>query len=96
MAGELTAKYGPDGRLVEQTYPGGVVRKDTTNAVGETTSRTFTRTSENKVIWAQTTDISTQGQVAKDTTRAEEVRPGGSLPNLGGATLPRSAMRENR
>ncbi|MFE2108123.1 ricin-type beta-trefoil lectin domain protein [Kitasatospora sp. NPDC059463] len=68
VAGEFTAKYGPDGQLVEQTYPGGIVRKDTTNAVGEETGRTYTRTSDNKVIWAQTTDISTQGQVAKDTS----------------------------
>ncbi|WP_380286460.1 DNRLRE domain-containing protein [Kitasatospora purpeofusca] len=68
VAGEFTAKYGPDGQLVEQTYPGGIVRKDTTNAVGEATSRTYTRTSDNKVIWAQTADISTQGQVAKDTS----------------------------
>ncbi|MFJ3792545.1 ricin-type beta-trefoil lectin domain protein [Kitasatospora sp. NPDC090091] len=68
VAGEFTAAYGPDGQLVEQTYPGGIVRKDTTNAVGEATSRTYTRTSDNKVIWAQTADISTQGQVAKDTS----------------------------
>ncbi|MFF7633360.1 ricin-type beta-trefoil lectin domain protein [Kitasatospora sp. NPDC008050] len=68
LAGEFTAKYGPDGQLTEQTYPGGIVRKDTANAVGEATSRTYTRTSDNKVIWAQTTDISTQGQVAKDTS----------------------------
>ncbi|MFE7564056.1 RHS repeat domain-containing protein, partial [Kitasatospora sp. NPDC057500] len=68
VAGEFTAKYGPDGQLVEQTYPGGIVRKDTTNAVGEATSRTYTRTSDNKVVWAQTTDMSTQGQVAKDTS----------------------------
>ncbi|MFF2660042.1 ricin-type beta-trefoil lectin domain protein [Kitasatospora sp. NPDC058032] len=68
VAGEFTAKYGPDGQLVEQTYPGGIVRKDTTNAVGEATSRTYTRTSDNKVIWAQSADISTQGQVAKDTS----------------------------
>ncbi|MEV0535982.1 hypothetical protein [Kitasatospora sp. NPDC050463] len=64
MAGEFTAKYGPDGQLVEQTYPGGIVRKDTVNAVGEATGRT----SDNKVIWAQSADISTQGQVAKDTS----------------------------
>lgn len=68
VAGEFTAKYGPDGQLVEQTYPGGIVRKDTVNAVGEATGRTYTRTSDNKVIWAQSADISTQGQVAKDTS----------------------------
>ncbi|MFJ2193063.1 ricin-type beta-trefoil lectin domain protein [Kitasatospora sp. NPDC087861] len=68
VAGEFTAKYGADGQLVEQTYPGGIVRKDTFNAVGEATSRTYTRGSDNTVVWAQTTDISTQGQVAKDTS----------------------------
>ncbi|MEV7603558.1 ricin-type beta-trefoil lectin domain protein, partial [Kitasatospora sp. NPDC089797] len=68
VAGEFTAKYGADGQLVEQSYPGGIVRKDTFNAVGEATSRSYTRSSDNTVIWAQTTDISTQGQVAKDTS----------------------------
>ncbi|GHH61234.1 hypothetical protein GCM10018781_07300 [Kitasatospora indigofera] len=68
LAGEFTAKYGPDGQLTEQTYPGGIVRKDTTNAVGEATGRTYTRTSDNKVVWAQTVDVSTQGAVAKDTS----------------------------
>ncbi|MFJ8476182.1 ricin-type beta-trefoil lectin domain protein [Kitasatospora sp. NPDC094011] len=68
VAGEFTAKYGPDGQLVEQTYPGGIVRKDTFSAVGEATNRTYTRGSDNTVIWAQTTDMSTQGQVAKDTS----------------------------
>ncbi|WP_033348698.1 ricin-type beta-trefoil lectin domain protein [Kitasatospora aureofaciens] len=66
VAGEFTAKYGPDGQLVEQTYPGGITRKDTFNAVGEATSRSYTRGSDNMVVWAQTTDVSTQGQVAKD------------------------------
>ncbi|MEV7776132.1 polymorphic toxin-type HINT domain-containing protein [Kitasatospora sp. NPDC086791] len=68
VGGEFAAKYGPDGQLVEQTYPGGIVRKDTYNAVGEATSRSYTRSSDSMVIWAQTTDISTQGQVAKDTS----------------------------
>ncbi|MFF2073888.1 ricin-type beta-trefoil lectin domain protein [Kitasatospora sp. NPDC058162] len=68
VAGEFTATYGPDGQLVEQTYPGGIVRKDTFNAVGEATGRSYTRSSDNTVVWAQTTDISTQGQVAKDTS----------------------------
>ncbi|MEV7600035.1 ricin-type beta-trefoil lectin domain protein [Kitasatospora sp. NPDC089797] len=68
VAGEFTAKYGPDGQLIEQSYPGGIVRRDSFNAVGEATSRSYTRSSDNTVIWAQTTDISTQGQVAKDTS----------------------------
>ncbi|MFE4977507.1 ricin-type beta-trefoil lectin domain protein [Kitasatospora sp. NPDC056651] len=68
VAGEFTATYGPDGQLVQQTYPGGIVRKDTFNSVGEATGRTYTRGSDNTVIWSQTTDLSTQGQVAKDTS----------------------------
>ncbi|MBO1414659.1 ricin-type beta-trefoil lectin domain protein [Streptomyces sp. FH025] len=68
VAGEFSAKYGPDGQLVEQIYPGGIVRKDTFDAAGHATGRSYTRTSDNTTIWAQTTDVSTQGQVAKDTS----------------------------
>ncbi|MFD7413579.1 ricin-type beta-trefoil lectin domain protein [Kitasatospora purpeofusca] len=67
-AGEFTAKYSPDGQLVEQTYPGGIVRKDTLNASGKATSRTYTRLSDGKVVWAQSQEVSTQGQVVKDTS----------------------------
>ncbi|WP_405004022.1 ricin-type beta-trefoil lectin domain protein [Kitasatospora purpeofusca] len=65
-AGTFTAKYSPDGQLVEQTYPGGIVRKDTLNASGKATSRTYARVSDGKVVWSQSEELSTQGQVAKD------------------------------
>ncbi|WP_159042533.1 DNRLRE domain-containing protein [Streptomyces sp. IGB124] len=68
VAGEFTAKYGPDGQLTEQTYPGGIARKDATNAAGAATSRTYTRMSDGSVIWSQNIDVSTQGAVAKDTS----------------------------
>ncbi|MER7845079.1 ricin-type beta-trefoil lectin domain protein [Kitasatospora sp. NPDC096077] len=67
-AGEFTAKYGPDGQLVEQTYPGGIVRKDTLNASGKAVARSYTRASDDTVIWAQTNELSTQGQIVKDST----------------------------
>ncbi|WP_327674809.1 ricin-type beta-trefoil lectin domain protein [Kitasatospora sp. NBC_00458] len=67
-AGEFTAKYSPDGQLVEQAYPGGIVRKDTLNASGKAVARTYTRTSDGKVVWAQNEELSTQGQVTKDTS----------------------------
>ena len=67
-AGVFTAKYSPDGQLTEQTYPGGIVRKDTLNASGKPVARTYTRTSDNKSVWSQTNDISTQSQLVKDTT----------------------------
>ncbi|MGW4652026.1 DNRLRE domain-containing protein [Kitasatospora sp. NPDC004289] len=68
LAGEFTAKYGPDGQLTEQTYPGGIVRKDSFNAVGSATGRSYTRTSDGAVIWSQSVEVSTQGAVAKDTS----------------------------
>ncbi|MFE7191775.1 ricin-type beta-trefoil lectin domain protein [Kitasatospora sp. NPDC057541] len=67
-AGEFTAKYSPDGQLVEQTYPGGIVRKDTLNASGKAVARTYARTSDGKVVWAQNEELSTQGQVTKDSS----------------------------
>ncbi|MFD4908921.1 ricin-type beta-trefoil lectin domain protein [Kitasatospora purpeofusca] len=67
-AGAFTAKYSPDGQLVEQTYPGGIVRKDTLNAAGKAVSRTYTRVSDGKVVWSQSQELSTQAQVVKDTS----------------------------
>ncbi|MFJ3216708.1 ricin-type beta-trefoil lectin domain protein [Kitasatospora sp. NPDC086801] len=49
VAGEFTAKYGTSSQLVEQTYPGGIVRKDTFNAMGVATGRTYSRNSDNTV-----------------------------------------------
>ncbi|MER7758038.1 RHS repeat-associated core domain-containing protein, partial [Kitasatospora sp. NPDC097643] len=66
--GEFTAKYSPDGQLVEQTYPGGIVRKDTFNASGKAVARSYTRASDGAVVWSQTNELSTQGQVVKDAT----------------------------
>ncbi|MFF0390525.1 ricin-type beta-trefoil lectin domain protein [Kitasatospora sp. NPDC004615] len=68
VAGEFTATYGPNGQLTEQTYPGGIVRKDTFNAVGEATGRTYTRAADGATVWSQSVDVSTQGAVAKDTS----------------------------
>ncbi|MFI5532970.1 DNRLRE domain-containing protein [Kitasatospora sp. NPDC051853] len=70
LAGEFTATYGPDGQLVEQSYPGGIVRKDSFNAVGSATGRSYTRASDGAVVWSQSIELSTQGAVAKDTSSA--------------------------
>ncbi|MGW4897651.1 DNRLRE domain-containing protein [Kitasatospora sp. NPDC004240] len=67
-AGEFTATYGPDGQLAEQSYPGGIVRKDTANASGKAVTRTYTRTSDSKTIWAQNQEVSTQAQITRNTT----------------------------
>ncbi|MFB7325548.1 polymorphic toxin-type HINT domain-containing protein, partial [Streptomyces sp. NPDC056190] len=71
VAGTFTAKYGPDGQLVEQTYPGGYVRKDSFNAAREATGRTYTRTSDGTVVYGQHIELSTQGAVASDTSSTD-------------------------
>ncbi|MEU7510957.1 DNRLRE domain-containing protein [Streptomyces sp. NPDC042898] len=71
VAGTFTAKYDPEGRLVEQTYPGGYVRKDTFNAAGGATGRTYTRTSDGEIVYGQHLDMTTQGAVAADTNSTD-------------------------
>ncbi|GED87757.1 DNRLRE domain-containing protein [Streptomyces sp. 6-11-2] len=71
VAGRFTAKYGPGGQLVEQTYPGGYVRKDTFNAAGEATGRTYTRASDGEVVYGQHIELTTQGAVASDTSSTD-------------------------
>lgn len=71
IAGTFTAKYDSQGRLVEQTYPGGYVRKDTFNAAGGGTGRTYTRVSDGEVVYGQHLDMTTQGAVATDTNSTD-------------------------
>ncbi|MFF9147850.1 DNRLRE domain-containing protein [Streptomyces sp. NPDC014861] len=71
VAGTFTAKYGPDGQLVEQTYPGGYVRKDTYNASGAATGRTYTRVSDGEIVYGQHLDMTTQGAVAADSNSTD-------------------------
>ncbi|GAA2995324.1 hypothetical protein GCM10020229_04820 [Kitasatospora albolonga] len=65
-AGTFTVKYGPDAQAEELVYPGGTVRKDVRNASGAYVSRTYTRASDGTVIWSQSQEVSTQGQVNRD------------------------------
>ncbi|MGW5235823.1 DNRLRE domain-containing protein [Streptomyces nodosus] len=71
IAGTFTAKYDSEGRLVEQTYPGGYVRKDTFNSAGGGTGRTYTRVSDGEVVYGQHLEITTQGAVAADTNSTD-------------------------
>nr|WP_024757499.1 RHS repeat protein [Streptomyces exfoliatus] len=71
VAGTFTAKYGPDGQLTEQTYPGGYVRKDRFNASGAATGRTYSRVSDGEVVYGQHLDMTTQGAVAADTNSTD-------------------------
>ncbi|MFE9439200.1 DNRLRE domain-containing protein [Streptomyces sp. NPDC006602] len=71
IAGTFTARYGPDGQPVEQTYPGGYVRKDTYNAAGESTGRTYTRSSDGEIVYGQHIELTTQGAIASDTASTD-------------------------
>ncbi|WP_432061490.1 DNRLRE domain-containing protein [Streptomyces sp. S1] len=71
LAGTFTAKYGPDGQLIEQTYPGGYVRKDTFNASNAPTGRTYSRISDGEIVYGQHLDMTTQGAVAADTNSTD-------------------------
>ncbi|HVK20012.1 MAG TPA: DNRLRE domain-containing protein [Actinokineospora sp.] len=50
VAGDLTAKYGPDGQITEQGLPGGVKVTNTLDPSGKPTNRAYTRTSDGVVI----------------------------------------------
>ncbi|MEV7281802.1 DNRLRE domain-containing protein [Streptomyces sp. NPDC093111] len=71
VAGTFTAKYGPDGQLTEQTYPGGYVRKDTFNATGAATGRTYTRVSDSQIVYGQHLEMTAQGAIAADTNSTD-------------------------
>ncbi len=71
VAGTFTAEYDAEGRLVEQTYPGGYVRKDTFNAAGGGTGRTYTRASDGEIVYGQHLEVTTQGAVATDTNSTD-------------------------
>lgn len=49
--GTFTARYSPDGQLVEQTYPGGLVRRDRLDASFSPVQRTYSR--DNTVVYAE-------------------------------------------
>jgi RHS repeat-associated protein len=53
VAGTFTARYAPDGQLVEMTYPGGLTRRDTLDATFTPVRRSYTRDSDGSVIFAE-------------------------------------------
>jgi RHS repeat-associated protein len=72
LAGTFGAKYGPDGQLVEQSYPGGLTRVDKLDASGEPTQRTYTRDSDGAVVLAESTVENTQGQIVRHTSNTTD------------------------
>lgn len=62
VAGEFTARYSPDGELVRMTYPGGLTREDRLDANHQPVERTYTRDSDNEVVYSESVVENVAGQ----------------------------------
>ena len=62
IAGTFTAKYSPDGQLVEMKYPGGMTRTDTLDATFAPVGRVYKREADGQVIYSESVVENTQGQ----------------------------------
>ncbi|GAA4038790.1 hypothetical protein GCM10022248_00760 [Nonomuraea soli] len=62
VAGTFTARYSPDGQPVQLTYPGGITRKDRLDAAFNPVERTFTRTGDGQILYAESIVENTAGQ----------------------------------
>jgi RHS repeat-associated protein len=63
VAGEFSAEYAPDGRLVELTYPGGLTRRDTLDASSTPVGRTYTRDSDGVTVHSESVTRDPAGRV---------------------------------
>lgn len=62
VAGTITPTWGPDGQLLTQTLPGGVTLTIAYDPARVPTARTYTRTSDQAVIWTDTVIENHRGQ----------------------------------
>lgn len=62
VGGTMTARYGPDGQLLEQDLPGGVRLAITLDPAGKATARTYTRASDGMLIAASSEVENVRGQ----------------------------------
>ncbi|MCW2643176.1 MAG: hypothetical protein JWP76_5482, partial [Dactylosporangium sp.] len=62
VAGTFSAKYSPDGQLVEMKYPGGMTRTDTLDASFAPVGRVYKRDSDGQAIYSESIVENTQGQ----------------------------------
>lgn len=68
VAGEITARFGPDGQLVEQVLPGGIRLRVDVDAAGVPVRRTYERASDGAVVAAASVVENAQGQVVSAST----------------------------
>ncbi|WP_018353078.1 LamG-like jellyroll fold domain-containing protein [Longispora albida] len=61
VAGTFGAKYSPDGKLTELTYPGGITRRDRLDAALNPIERTYTRDSDGTTLYAESVVENSQG-----------------------------------
>ena len=67
IAGTQTARYDADGDLATAGLPGGYTLTLAQDPTGETTSRVYTRDSDNLVVVSNTVGVNVHGQVVTDT-----------------------------
>lgn len=71
IAGTFTARYGPDGQLLEQGLPGGVRMLSTQDPVGEITGRTYIRSSDNMIIASSNSVENLRGEIISSPVPAQ-------------------------
>jgi RHS repeat-associated protein len=62
IAGTFTARYSPDGQLVELHYPGGLTRRDTLDPAFTPIARTYTRDFDATTVYAESVVENSAGQ----------------------------------
>lgn len=68
VAGDLTAEYGPDGQLLKQNLPGGVVLEITYDATRAPVTRSYKLASTGQAIASSTVTVNTKGKWATHNT----------------------------
>ncbi|MGW4031211.1 DNRLRE domain-containing protein [Streptomyces sp. NPDC004838] len=64
IAGDFEATYDADGSVVAEKLPGGYTLKETNDTTGSTLNRTYTRDSDNTIVYTDSVTESAHGQVS--------------------------------
>ncbi|MFE5853596.1 RHS repeat-associated core domain-containing protein [Streptomyces sp. NPDC056500] len=67
IAGAFHASYDANGTVIRETLPGGYTLNQIENPSGATVERTYTRDSDNSIVYSDTTTESVHGQVTSHT-----------------------------
>ncbi|MEU6024443.1 LamG-like jellyroll fold domain-containing protein [Micromonospora sp. NPDC047134] len=67
IAGTFSAKYSPDGQIIELKYPGGLTRTDRLDVNLQPVERTYTRDSDGEIIFSESVMTNATGQWLEQT-----------------------------